>query len=72
MAHGVSGINIHKMTGIARNPNTGITFILPTLSTSFGACITMYADNTNVYIDTQTTNRSAYTECYVIIEYTKS
>lgn len=71
MAHGVSGINLHKMTGIARNPGTGITFILPTLSTSFGACITMYADNTNVYIDTQSTNRSAYTECYVILEYTK-
>lgn len=72
VAHGVSGIRIHSLTGIARNPNSGITFILPTLSTSFGACITMYADSTNIHINTQSTDRSSYTECYVILEYTKA
>lgn len=72
VAHGVSGIRIHSLSGIARNPNSGITFILPTLSTSFGACITMYADSTNIHINTQSTDRSAYTECYVILEYTKA
>ena len=72
VSHGLSNFRVRNFYGVAVNPSTNTTFYLPTLSGNTTAFVTMYIDSGNVIIDTMSTNRSAFTECYITIEYIKT
>lgn len=70
--HGVNGIRVKAVFCTARNPQNNLCLILPVLSSSSSNFVTIYVDGTAVDINTNSNDRSAFTECYVILEYTKA
>lgn len=72
VAHGLSNFRVRNFYGVAVNPSTNITFYLPTLSGNASAFVTVHIDSANVIVNAMSTNRSAFTECYITIEYTKT
>ena len=66
-----SASSVVQIYGGATDPTGLLSFIpLPYVAPA-GSHICLYADKTNVYINTLATDRSAYTIVYVVIEYLK-
>lgn len=60
-----------RIYGVATNPVAPFSYIpLPFVDVS-GANIELIVDGTNVNIDVGVTDRSAYTICYIVLEYLK-
>lgn len=72
VAHGISNLkNTIHVYGAAKNTSNGITFPLPFPSTQANAPIYVYVDNYNIIIGTAT-DRTVFTESYIVLEYTKT
>lgn len=68
-----STFSITRMYGAATNPTTLAFISLPYAHPNAAVyCIALNADGTNVNITTGTTDWSAYTQTYIVMEYLKS
>lgn len=72
VSHGLpAGVKIRSVRAMAYNPSTMVNLYLPTLSTSSNAYITFYITGSSIAVNTYGTDRSAFTQCYFILEYSK-
>lgn len=72
VAHGIGNLDtIVNIRGMAKNPSTNSQFMIPHSSTQNNAAIYVYGGSTYVTIGTGL-NRAEFTQCYVILEYTKT
>lgn len=72
VAHGLSNFRIRNFYGVAVRPSDNITLHLPTVAGSFSNIVTIFITSSSIIIDTMSTDRSALTECYIMLEYTKT
>jgi hypothetical protein len=74
VAHGITfttGSVVTRLYGVATNPVSTFSYLpLPYASPTLNQCIALNADGTNINIITGI-DRTAYTVCYVVIEYLK-
>ena len=76
VAHNINNLEfIIKLEGVAKNPTSGFYQKLPivtdVVSNNTSQIVQFYANNTNISYYASV-DRSAYTESYAIIEYTKT
>lgn len=72
VAHGLPATaKIHSLTAMAFNPSTQINLFLPTLTTNTNSYITFYVTGASIAVNTYGTDRSGYTQCHFVLEYTK-
>lgn len=70
--HGLpASVKIRSVRAMAYNPTTMVSLYIPTLSTNQNAFITFYISGSSVVVNTYGTDRSAFTQCYFILEYNK-
>jgi hypothetical protein len=63
--------NLVSIDGVAKNPGTSTTLTLPASNPNAGYSVSIAADTTNIQIGTGT-DRTAFTETYITIWYTKT
>ena len=70
--HGISNVeNFISITGWAKDPSTDINFNLPFVSPNSDYCVSLIVSGNNIDVQTGR-NRTNYTICYTILEYTKT
>lgn len=73
VSHGLpSSAVVRNVSAVSFNPTNRYTFILPVLSASSSAFVTIYLTGSEVVINTNSTDRSAFTITTVTIDYTRS
>lgn len=71
VAHGIGDLDlVIRIQGIAKENSVGATINLPHAADQQPYMVTVYADNTNVNIQTYT-NQTGYTQSFVTLYYTK-
>ena len=67
----VAGFSITRLYGAATDPTHRLYLPLPYVANSKDEPIALWATATDVYTDTYATNRSDFTQTYIVIEYLK-
>lgn len=71
VAHDISNLDmVVRIQGVAKENSIGATINLPHAADQQAYTVTVYADDTNVNIQTYT-NQTGYTQSYVTLWYTK-